>query len=271
MPDTPPDTPPDAQPDRPASGSETPDGDRHTRPSRPSGRERLLRAVRRPSRSQTVVAVLLVLVGFAGVVQIQSAENDSTYAALREQDLIDVLSGLSGTTQRTRAEIERLTRTREQLQSESSRRRAAVDQAQEEVEDLEVLAGVVPVTGPGIRITITEEAGTVETSSMLDLVQELRTVGAEAMQINGSVRLVADSSFEAGVGGLVVDGTLVEPPYVVDVIGVSNTLARAVEFGLGPRKQLEADGATVEVTQLDSIDIEAVVQPDQPEVAQPVG
>ena len=42
---------------------------------------------------------------------------------------------------------------------------------------------------------------------MLDTVEELRTAGAEAMQINGQVRVVAQTSFEDAVGGFSVDGT----------------------------------------------------------------
>ena len=69
----------------------------------PSARSRLARAMRRPSRSQTIVAVLLALVGFAAVTQIRTTEEDSTYSGLRQQDLIDALNGLAGTTQRTQA------------------------------------------------------------------------------------------------------------------------------------------------------------------------
>ena len=38
---------------------------------------------------------------------------------------------------------------------------------------------------------------------MLDTVQELRTAGAEAMQFNGKVRVVAQTSFEDAAGGIV--------------------------------------------------------------------
>ena len=61
---------------------------------------------------------------------------------------------------------------------------------------------------------------------MLDTVQEMRDAFAEAMQFNGQVRVVAQTSFEDGPGGIYVDGTLLEPPYVLDVIGDPHTLAR---------------------------------------------
>ncbi|MBU1800765.1 MAG: DUF881 domain-containing protein [Actinobacteria bacterium] len=238
-------------------------------PERPTGRSRLWDALRRPSRSQVVVAILLAIVGFAAVVQIQATEDSSSYAGLREQDLIDVLAGLSGTTQRTQAEIDRLTSARSELRSEAGQRSTAVDQAQQEVDSLNVLAGVVPVTGPGIRVTITEQTGRVTVSSMLDVIQELRSNSAEAIQVNGQVRAVAQTSFEDGVGGLVIDGTLVESPYVIDVIGVANTLASAMRLPVGPLKQLRDDGAVVEVTELASLDIDAVRRLVQPEFATP--
>ncbi len=132
-----------------------------------------------------------------------------------------------------------------------------------------MLAGLVPVTGPGVRVTITEIDGTIRVSSFLDVIQELRSVGAEAIQVNGEVRLIAQSSFEQGVGGIVIDGTLVEPPYVVDAIGDSSVLAGAIAFALGPRQQIRLDGGDVAVEELTSIDIDAVRQPVQPEFAQP--
>ncbi len=233
------------------------------------GRDRLRGAFWRPNRTQLIVAVLLAAVGFAAAVQIHDKQVENEYAGLREQDLIDILDGLSGTAQRTQREIDELERTRADLLSESRQRQAAIDQAQEQADALDVLAGTVPVTGPGIRLTITEVDGVVSIGSMLDTIQELRTIGAEAIQLNGKVRVVAQTPFEQGDGGLLVDGTLVTAPYVVDVIGVPDTLAGAVEFGLGPRQQLEEDGAEIEVEKLASLDIESVRELDEPEFSQP--
>lgn len=223
----------------------------------------------RPARGQLVVAVLLALLGFAAVTQIRSSEDASSYSGLREQDLIDVLDGLAGSTQRARAEIDELTRLRQQLQSESTQRRAALEQAQDEVDDLSVLAGLVAVTGPGIRVTVNEETGTVPVSTFVDVIQELRTVDAEAIQINGLVRVVAQSSFESAEGGLLIDGELVESPYVVDAIGTPSALSGAIDFFLGPRDELERIGASVEVDELPSLDIDTVREPVEPEFAEP--
>ncbi len=234
-----------------------------------TGRGRLAKALRRPSRRQVVVAVLLALVGFAGITQVRSTDVDDRYAGLREQDLIDILDGLAGTRQRAEAEIARLERTRDDLQSDTRQREAALKQAQSEATTLNILAGLVPVTGPGVRVTITEVTGEIKLSTMLDTVQELRIQGAEAMQFNGQVRVVAQTAFEDAEGGLGVDGTFVEPPYVIDVIGEPNGLAQAIQFPGGPRDQVEEDGGKIEVEQLQSLDIVSVVDPARPEIAEP--
>lgn len=237
-------------------------------PSR-GARERLRDSLFRPSRRQGVVAVLLAVFGFAFVTQVTSFGVEDTYAGYRQQALIDVLDGLAGTTQRTEAEIARLEQAREDLLDEGSAEEAALEEARREAETMEILAGVVPVTGPGIRVTITEETGAVDIDSVLDTVQELRTAFAEAMQLNGEVRVVAQTSFEDAPGGIYVDGTLLEPPYVLDVIGDPHTLHGGLVFPEGPIDQLEQDGALVQVEELDSLDIESVVEPGQLEVAQP--
>jgi uncharacterized protein YlxW (UPF0749 family) len=238
-------------------------------PAPPTGRDRLRRAMLRPSRGQLVVAVLLALVGYAAVTQVRFTNVDDTYAGYREQDLIDVLNGLAGATQRAESEIARLERTRDDLRSSTGAREAALAQAEKRSNDLAIMAGLVPVTGPGIRVTITETEGTVDVDTMVDMIQELRTAGAEAIQVNGEARVVAQTSFEDAEGGIKVGGQLVTSPYVFDVIGAPDTLHGAIDFPKGPRDQFEDEGATVDVDELASLDIEAVVSPRKAEYAEP--
>ncbi|GAB4004205.1 DUF881 domain-containing protein [Nocardioides ultimimeridianus] len=235
----------------------------------PTARQRVLAGLRSTSRRQLIVGVLLALLGFGAVTQVRANRTDDTYAGQRQQDLIDILDALSGARQRQDAEVSRLTTVHDDLSNDSTKRQAAVDQANGQVADLQILAGLVPVTGPGIRITITEETGKVKVSSLLDTIEELRTVGAEAMQINGKVRIVAQTAFEPDSAGFLVDGQQVQAPYVIDVIGDSDVLSGAMNFALGPKQQLNDDGAQVRVDQLSSLDIEAVTDRDHTKQASP--
>ncbi len=249
-----------------------PDDDRPDAPERTparSGRQRLNDALLRPTRAQMIVAALLAVVGFAAVTQMRAYEVDDNYDGYREQALIDVLNGLAGTSQRAQAEITRLEQARAELQSSTSAREAALQQARTRADTLEILAGTVPVTGPGIRITVTETEGPVDIDSVLDTIQELRGAGAEAMQFNGRARVVAETSFEDGIGGIYVDDLLLEPPYVIDVIGNPSALSGGLSFALGPISQLEGDGAVVDVVELQAVDIESVRPQPQADFAEP--
>ena len=126
------------------------------------------------------------------------------------------------------------------------------------------------MTGPGIRLTVTEGPRPVDVNTVLDTVEELRSAGAEAMQVNGKVRLVAQSAIEPAPGGLRIDGTLVTSPYVYDAIGDPHTLRGALELVDGPIAQYKSDAdAKVELEELDSLDITAIRQPTTPQYAQP--
>lgn len=234
------------------------------------GRDRLREALLRPSRGQIMVGVLLAVLGFAAITQVRTNTTDDTFAGYREQELVDVLSGLSGTSQRAQTQINELETTRRRLEQSRQAQDAAIEAAQKQAEELSIMAGWVPVTGPGIRLTVTEGPRPVDVNTVLDTVEELRSAGAEAMQVNGKVRLVAQSAIEPAPGGLTVDGTLVTSPYVFDAIGDPHTLRGALELVDGPVAQFKDDaGATVQLDELDSMDITAVRQPTNPQYAQP--
>jgi uncharacterized protein YlxW (UPF0749 family) len=232
------------------------------------GRSRLWRAFSRPSRGQVVVALLLALVGFAGVTQVRTNQVDDTYAGLRQQDLIDILNGLAGSTQRAEGEIQRLETTRDDLQSDTSARQAALDQARNQTQVLSILAGTVPVRGPGVTITITEVSGQVHVGPFIDMIQALRTAGAEAMQINHEVRVIAQTSFEDATGGLLVDGRLLEAPFTIDVIGPPDELVSALRFPDGPQDQFQEDGADLTFQEATSVDVETIRDPAEADVAE---
>jgi uncharacterized protein YlxW (UPF0749 family) len=231
---------------------------------------RLRSALAHPHRSQLVVGVLLAVLGFGFVVQVRTYDREENYTGLRESQLIEVLDALTGTAERARREVERLQATRDDLQTESQARQAALSEAEQRARNLSILAGLVPVRGPGIRVTVTETEGRVSVGSMLDMVEELRTANAEAMELNDSYRLAAQTSFQSAVGGILVDDNLLEPPYVLDVIGDPHVLEGALRFSTGPVDTLEnLDGATVKIERLDEVEIDSVRQPVRPVLAEP--
>lgn len=213
----------------------------------------------RGKRGQAVIAVLLAVLGFAAVTQVRTNSDDTNYSAYREQDLVDLLSALSATSERMQGQIAQLEQTKQHLQQNTNDRQAALQQADKQLADLQILAGTVPAQGPGIVVTIKDDANMVDVSSILDLVEELRSAGAEAMAFNDRARIVATSAINRTAAGLTVDGIALRSPYVLTAIGDPTTLAGAVTFARGPEFELEGKGASVDVAQETQVVVRPVI------------
>lgn len=102
-----------------------------------------------------------------------------------------------------------------------------------EVGRLEMAAAAVPVTGPGVRITVADppaEAGssTIREQTVLDrdlqvLLNALWSSGAEGMALGG-VRLHPLAAVRQAGGAMLVDNRPVGQPYVIEVVGDSESL-----------------------------------------------
>ena len=239
-------------------------------PTPPSGVDRLRRSFLAPSRGQAVVAVLLGVLAFAAVTQARITGKDDTYAGLRQAELIQALNGLQSASRKAERDIADLEATRDRLRSSTQRRTTALDQATSEVKTLGVLAGTVPATGPGVRITVKDPKGDLSLNHLLDGVEELRNAGVEAIEINDKVRVIAQTSFEDVSGGVRVDGVVLKPPYVIDAIGSSETLAGALQFQGGFTDDVTLDGGSVKVKKQDKIDVTVTRTPARPRYAEAV-
>jgi uncharacterized protein YlxW (UPF0749 family) len=236
----------------------------------PSGIERLRRSFFAHSRGQAVVAVLVGLLAFAAVTQARLTGKDDTYTGLRQAELIQALNGLQSASRKAERDIADLETTRDQLRSTTQRRTAALEQARKEVKTLGVLAGTLPATGPGIRITVQDPKTDLSLNHLLDGVEELRNAGVEVLEINDRVRVVAQTSFEDDPGGLRVDGVALKAPYVIDAIGNPDTLAGALQFQGGFTDDVQLDGGSVSLKKEDRIKITVTRSPAKPRYAEPV-
>jgi uncharacterized protein YlxW (UPF0749 family) len=235
-----------------------------------TGRARLVQAARRTgSRGQLTVAVLLALLGFAAVTQVQSNGQDDRFVGARQGDLIQFINNLSLASQRAESEIARLERTRASLQDDTRSRRTALERAQQQASTLGILAGTLPAEGTGVRVTVTDTRGGVGSNQLLEGLEELRDAGAEAIELNDRVRVVAQTSLRDADGGVVVDGVLLRSPFVVDAIGGAETLAGGLDFRDGFIDEVDRVQGKVKVLQSDKVEITSVVQPTTPEYARP--
>jgi uncharacterized protein YlxW (UPF0749 family) len=237
------------------------------------GRDRLLASLKRPrSRGQITAAVLLAVVGFASVVQVQAQERNNDYDGMREEDLVQLLNSLASASQRAENEIAQLEQTRSSLRSDTDSRQAALAQARERATVLGILAGTLPAVGKGVVVRVQDPEGKVGIDQLLNGVQELRDSGAEAFEINDTVRVIAQTSFEDGEDGIIVDGTQLAPPYTIEVIGDPHTLERALNIYGGFVEDIEGPtiGGRVIIEQSENVEVASLAQAREPEYAEPV-
>jgi uncharacterized protein YlxW (UPF0749 family) len=225
--------------------------------------------VGRPGGAQVVVAVLLAALGFAAVVQVRLTHTDDSFSGARRGDLVELLDSLSGAADRAQQQIGDLQQTRTDLLSASKRQSAAVAEERDQLSVLQILTGSVAAVGPGVTVTIADPDSAVTAPILLNGIDELRDAGAEAIEIDNAVRVVASTSIVERDGVLVADGTELHAPYVIDVIGSSHTLADAVMFPGGLSDEVKAVGGTASVQEAAVVKVDSLHTVVPPEYSQP--
>jgi uncharacterized protein YlxW (UPF0749 family) len=236
-----------------------------------STRARLRASLLRPGRGQILAAVILFIVGAAGAMQIRISATDDTYASARREDLIQLLDGLSAESRRLEGEITQLEQTRRNLQSGADTQRVARSEAERHLTELAILAGSAPAEGRGIRMRIADPKAAVDAGVLLDAVEEMRDAGAEVIEVNNTIRVVASTWFGSDAHGLVIDGKAVNRPITLEVIGDPHSLEEAARFRGGIVSEITGPkiGGQVQIEQEDRVVIESLHAPRENQYARP--
>ncbi|PKW25388.1 DUF881 domain-containing protein [Phycicoccus duodecadis] len=249
-------------PDRPVRAPQPPEDARHAW-------ARLRRAgAPSMSRSNILVMVLAIALGFAIIAQVRQTSVQGL-ETLREDELVRLFADVDQDGDRLSSEIRDLQTSLQLLDSRSTGEEEAQRAAKERVDALGILAGTAPAVGQGITLRIDDPEGKVPSTVLLDAVQELRDAGAEAIQV-GDVRVVADTWFADGGDGISVSGVEVRPPYVLRVIGDSNTLAGAMQIPGGVTATVRRVGGEATVDIRTRVVVDALLSVSTPQYARPV-
>ncbi|HEX5142701.1 MAG TPA: DUF881 domain-containing protein [Mycobacterium sp.] len=220
------------------------------------------------------LAVLLCLVlGVAIATQVRQTETGDALQTARPADLLVLLDSLQQREAALNREVADLQHTLASMQASGNSDQAAIDNARSRLAALSILIGTVAAAGPGVTINIGDPAGGVAPETMLDVINELRAAGAEAIEIQASgraVRVGVDTWVVGAPAALVIDGLTLSPPYSVLAIGDPPTLAAAMNIPGGAVDSVERVGGSITVSQTQHIDITALRQPKPRQYAQPV-
>jgi uncharacterized protein YlxW (UPF0749 family) len=238
---------------------------------RPGVWRRIGRAALHPGRSQVAAAVVLCLLGMAGVMQIRANDSGDAYANARREDLVQILDGLGVESRRLESEVAELQGTKARLESGADSQRVAREDAQQRVDELAILAGTAPARGPGIRIRISDPDSKVDADVVLDAVEEMRDAGAEVIEIDGQARVVASTWFGDDGSTLVVDGVPVSRPLTISVIGDPHSLEEAARFRGGIVSEITGPkiGGDVQIDQSDDVVVTSLHAPPASQYARP--
>ncbi|WP_413450083.1 DUF881 domain-containing protein [Georgenia phoenicis] len=232
------------------------------------GRLRHLLLGRHPTWAHVLIVVLCAAVGFALAVQVRQTHED-TYATMRQDDIVRLLDELSVRNRELTEEGVELRRELGELESGSTSRAAAQEAAAQQARVQGILAGTLPVTGPGVEIVVHDPSGSISAPVFVTVLEELRNAGAEAVELNDQ-RITASTWLGTRPGGLVVSGVDISAPYVWRAIGDPQTLAVALDIPGGALASIRSEGAAAEVVQHEQLNITSVRPLSEPEWATPV-
>jgi uncharacterized protein YlxW (UPF0749 family) len=209
----------------------------------------------RPTRTQALIGLLFVALGVLGVMAIRGQAQGSPLPGARNEDLVQVLDDLTSRRDRLEVEARRLEVAQERILAGSEGQ--ALVEAQRRVSGLEILSGVTSVSGSGVTLTITGGQRALPAALVLNMVQELRDAGAEAISVGG-VRMVASSWVGSDGDSISISGTRVSEPLVVNAVGEPQTIATALQIPGGIAETIRAGGGSITIDREERVQVPAL-------------
>ncbi|HYC06730.1 MAG TPA: DUF881 domain-containing protein [Candidatus Binatia bacterium] len=214
-----------------------------------------MRSTLRSGRNQVSIAVVAAILGLLVVVQLRAQGTDTGLDSLSAPELTDLVANLNTRNDQLRTEVATTQSQLDSLEAAQARGDSSIGQLQSDLARVEGWAGLLPVSGPGVEITV---GGPLPGTAADDLLNELRNAGAEAIAVGG-VRLTPGSVVAGDPGSLSVEDTPLSDPFEVDAVGNAETLTGSLTRAGGIIAVLKATFPQVEVTvtPVDRLDLPA--------------
>jgi uncharacterized protein YlxW (UPF0749 family) len=196
-----------------------------------------------------------MILGFLVVLQIRAQDAASQLAARSSQELTLLVANLDDRNDQLRAEVATLEQDLRELQAAKARGESSLGDLDRDLRRLRAWAGLDAVEGPGVTVRVTGEIGG---EGVMELLNELRNAGAEAIAVDGA-RLLARTVVAGPVGALSVEDRALGDPFMVEAIGSPEALTGSLTRAGGVVALLAATypDAEVTVTPVEGVVIEA--------------
>jgi uncharacterized protein YlxW (UPF0749 family) len=194
--------------------------------------------------SQLTIAAVSAILGVLVVIQLRSQAGPTGLAQLSSQDLTVLVANLNARNDQLRRETSLLQAELTTLRSNRSRGDVSVDEIGADLQRVRAYAGLDPVGGPGVTISI---RGPIDGPGVEELINELRNAGAEAIAVK-TVRVVTGVVVTGAPGQAQVDGVSLGVMFDLDAIGAPDKLTGSLTRSGGVIAQLAATLPDVDVT-----------------------
>lgn len=210
--------------------------------------------MRRP-RAQLSIALVALVLGVLVVIQLRTQGGGGQLETMSAQELTVLVANLNARNDQLRTEIAGLDAEAGDLQAAQARGDTSVDQVRHDLARVRGWAGLDPVEGTGVRLTV---SGPLAGAAVEDLLNELRNAGAEGIAVGG-VRVVPGSVVAGPPGGLSIEETPLGDPFEIAALGDPQVLTGTLTRAGGVVAQLGATypGAVVTVTPVDRMQLPA--------------
>jgi uncharacterized protein YlxW (UPF0749 family) len=194
-------------------------------------------------KNQLTIAAVAAVLGLLVVIQLRS-QTPAALAQLSSQDLTVLVANLNDRNDELRGEAATLERELATLTANEARGDVSVDEIRADLLRVRAYAGLEPVGGPGVTISIN---GPVDGEAVEELINELRNAGAEAIGVGG-VRVVTGVVVTGEAGQAMVAGRNLGTNFELDAIGAPDKLTGSLTRSGGVIAQLGATNPDVVVT-----------------------
>ncbi|MGE5395940.1 MAG: DUF881 domain-containing protein [Chitinophagales bacterium] len=155
----------------------------------------------------------------------------------------------------------------QKLEQAASGKGGASQAINDELERANMAAGLIPVKGPGLVITLNDSTKPlglgedpndyiIHDTDLLKVVNELRAAEAEAISINGQ-RVNGNSEIVCAGPNILLNVEKIVPPFVIKAIGDPDELESSLRIKGGWLESMQWYGIQVQTQKMDNIEIPA--------------
>jgi uncharacterized protein YlxW (UPF0749 family) len=218
----------------------------------------------RSKTGQVSIMIVCLVLGIMLAVQFKNTQNNDVN--LRGARTDEVYERLMDVTEERDALAKEVLSLREKMVNVTNDNNAN-SELKEEMQKVNMAAGLLPVQGQGVIVTLNDSSRTPEMGEdpngllvhdvdIQDVVGELKASGAEAISVNEE-RIIAMTEIRCAGTTILVNTNKIAPPFIIKAIGDSQMLESGLTIKGGAAQKLKDYGLQVQIQKYNNVELPA--------------